>query len=134
MGDYPIHHIAYRRQQNPTLTYYTMSVPTQHHQDLSYADDKKQDVEMIEDKEFGDAAQTEANPVRVVETCFEGYTEEETKVMGRKLVRLIDFRVLPVLILLFLVSHAPRLHSVRHEADPGGPDVTAQHLGSKQHR
>jgi len=67
-------------------------------------DDKKQEVEMIEDKLIPEEASViEQNPVAVIETCFEGYTEEETKAMSKKLVRLIDFRVLPVLILLFLV-------------------------------
>ena len=60
---------------------------------------------MIEDKLMPeDASIIAQNPVAVVETCFEGYTEEETKAMSKRLVRLIDFRVLPVLILLFLVN------------------------------
>jgi len=74
---------------------------------------------MIEDKLMPeDASIIAQNPVVVVETCFEGYNEEETKAMSKRLVRLIDFRVLPVLILLFLVNRrqiiaeqrAPCLH------------------------
>jgi hypothetical protein len=79
-----------------------MAVQHIHHQD-----DKKQDVQMIEDKLMPeDASIDDQRPLPIVQTCFEGYSEEETKAMSKKLVRLIDFRVLPILILLFLVSRA----------------------------
>lgn len=67
-----------------------------------FSADKKRDEDFIEDKE--DGQQVHVNAAKVVETCFEGYTEQETKQMSRKLVRLIDWRVLPVLVILFLVS------------------------------
>lgn len=75
---------------------------------LSQRDDKKdQEVEMIEDKSGPDLTSLDARDTTpVVETCFEGHTLEETQAMSKKLVRLIDFRVLPILILLFLVSAA----------------------------
>jgi hypothetical protein len=81
-------------------------------QHLSQRDDKKdQEVEMIEDKSGPDLTSLDAqDSTPVVETCFEGYTLEETQAMSKKLVRLIDFRVLPVLILLFLVSLAHNLY------------------------
>ena len=78
-----------------------MSAPN-HVLTREFSPDKKQDIELIEDKEYGQ--QTDANLIRTVETKFEGYTEAETAQMSKKLVRLIDWRILPVLVLLFLVS------------------------------
>jgi len=78
-----------------------MSAPN-HVLTREFSPDKKQDIELIEDKEYGQ--QTDANVIRTVETKFEGYTEAETAQMSKKLVRLIDWRILPVLVLLFLVS------------------------------
>lgn len=67
---------------------------------------------MIEDKSGPDLTSLDAqDSTPVVETCFEGYTLEETQAMSKKLVRLIDFRVLPVLILLFLVGLAHNLQT-----------------------
>jgi len=78
-----------------------MSAPN-HVLTREFSPDKKQDIELIEDKEYGQ--QTDANVIRTAETKFEGYTEAETAQMSKKLVRLIDWRILPVLVLLFLVS------------------------------
>ncbi|KAJ9094094.1 hypothetical protein QFC21_006195 [Naganishia friedmannii] len=71
--------------------------------------DRKVSIEMIENngdlKEFDAGSTTDAQERQpTVETCFEGYNEEETRQRSKKLVRLIDFRVLPVLILLFLLN------------------------------
>ncbi|KAJ9111496.1 hypothetical protein QFC22_006523 [Naganishia vaughanmartiniae] len=71
--------------------------------------DRKASIEMIENtgdlKELDALSTADAQERQpTVETCFEGYTEEETKQQSKKLVRLIDFRVLPVLILLFLLN------------------------------
>jgi hypothetical protein len=74
-----------------------MSAPT-HELTREFSTDKKHDVEYLEE------AAADANPIRTVETKFEGYTEAETAQMSKKLVRLIDWRILPVLVLLFLVS------------------------------
>ncbi|KAJ9093756.1 hypothetical protein QFC20_007063, partial [Naganishia adeliensis] len=76
--------------------------------DLDYKPtmDRKASIEMIEHndlKELDVTSEAQEMGVRV-ETCFEGYTEEETQKASKKLVRLIDFRVLPVLILLFLLN------------------------------
>ncbi|KAI5480783.1 Allantoate permease [Pseudohyphozyma bogoriensis] len=43
--------------------------------------------------------------------CFEGYTEEETKKMTKRLVAKFDLRVLPVLILLFIFNILDRSNS-----------------------
>jgi hypothetical protein len=86
----------------------------QHELTREYSADKKQDIEFIEDKE--QSHQIDANAIRTVETAFEGYTEEETAQMSKKLVRLIDWRVLPVLVLLFLVRRL--FHPCKHVDPP----------------
>lgn len=78
---------------------------------------------MIEDKSGPDLTSLDARDTTpVVETCFEGYTLEETQAMSKKLVRLIDFRVLPILILLFLVSLA---HSLQTHTSHRAPILTS---------
>ena len=66
----------------------------------SYDDDeKKVDISMVEN--------TDASPVATADfdfECFEGHDAATTAAKSRRLVRLIDFRVLPTLVLLFIVS------------------------------
>jgi hypothetical protein len=103
-------------------------------QHICNQDDKKQEVEMIEDKLMPeDASVIEHNPIAVIQTCFEGYTEEETKALSKKLVRLIDFRVLPVLILLFLVRPQQMTIGWRSQRSHSSLLLVAQHPRSKQH-